>query len=61
MPSPRQVIPASLVEYLEGLSGKENVIDVQELYCKVKYEKSDTEMSLIADTSVVGDAMLAAM
>ncbi len=55
------MIPASLVEYLEGLSGKENVIDVQELYCKVKYEKSDTEMSLIADTSVVGDAMLAAM
>jgi len=59
--SPRQVIPASLVEHLEGLAGKENVVDAQELYYKIKYEKSEAEMRLIADASVIGDAMLAAM
>ncbi|MHB9025633.1 MAG: M24 family metallopeptidase [Armatimonadota bacterium] len=59
--TPRQVIPAGLVEYLEGLYGKEGVIDAQELYYKVKYEKSDIEMRLIRDAGVIGDAMLAAM
>jgi len=59
--TPRQVIPAGIVEYLEGLFGKEGVVDAQELYYKVKYEKSDIEMRLIADACVVADAMLRAM
>jgi len=59
--TPRQVIPAGLVEYLEGLFGKEGVTDAQELYYRVKYEKSDIEMRLIADACVIADAMLRAM
>lgn len=59
--TPRQVIPAGIVEYLEGLFGKEGVVDAQELYYQVKYEKSDLEMRLIADACTVADAMLRAM
>jgi Xaa-Pro aminopeptidase len=59
--TPRQVIPAALVEYLESLFGREGVVDAQEIYYRVKYEKSDIEMRLIADACVIGDAMLRAM
>jgi Xaa-Pro aminopeptidase len=59
--TPRQVIPSGLVEYLEKIYGKEGVVDAQELYYRVKYEKSDIEMRLIADACVIGDAMLRAM
>ena len=59
--TPRQVIPAGLVEYLEEIYDREGVVDAQELYYRVKYEKSDIEMRLIADACVIGDAMLRAM
>lgn len=59
--TPRQVIPASLTEYLQKLVGSENVIDAQELYYRIKYEKSDVEMRLIRDACVVADAMLRGM
>ncbi|MGE5646608.1 MAG: M24 family metallopeptidase [Acidobacteriota bacterium] len=59
--TPRQVIPAALVEYLEKLYGREGVVDAQEIYYRVKYEKSEIEMRLIADACVVADAMLGAM
>ena len=47
--TPRQVIPAGLVEYLQNIYGKEGVVDAQALYYRVKYEKSAIEMRLIAD------------
>ena len=59
--TPRQVIPAGLVEYLENMYGKDGVVDAQELYYRVKYEKSAIEMRLISDACVIGDAMLRAM
>lgn len=59
--TPRQVVPAGLVGYLEGLYGREGAVDAQELYQRVKYEKSDIEMRLIADACTVADAMLRAM
>jgi len=59
--TPRQVIPASLVAYLEKLVGKNNIVDAQELYYRVKYLKSDVEMRLIRDACVVADAMLRGM
>jgi Xaa-Pro aminopeptidase len=59
--TPRQVIPAGLVEYLQGLFGPEGVIDAQDIYYRVKYEKSDIEMRLIADASTIADAMMRAM
>jgi Xaa-Pro aminopeptidase len=59
--TPRQVIPAVIVDYLETLFGSENVVDVQELYYRVKYEKSDVEMALIRDAAAIGDVMMRAM
>ncbi|NLF03362.1 MAG: M24 family metallopeptidase [Anaerolineales bacterium] len=59
--TPRQVIPAAIVSYLEGLVGVENVIDAQTLYYQIKNVKSDAEMALIRDASLIGDAMLRAM
>ena len=59
--TPRQVIPAGLVEYLQNLYGKGGVVDAQELYYRVKYEKSEIEMRLISDACVIADAMLGAM
>ena len=59
--TPRQVIPAGLVEHLQTIYGPDGVVDAQELYYRVKYEKSEIEMRLIADACVIGDAMLQAM
>ena len=59
--TPRQVIPDGLVRYLEDLVGRDNVVDAQDLYYRIKYEKSDAEMRLIADANVVADAMMRAM
>ena len=59
--TPRQVIPAGLVEHLQTIYGRDGVVDAQELYFRVKYEKSEIEMRLIADACVIADAMLSAM
>jgi hypothetical protein len=59
--TPRQVIPNEIVRYLEEIVGEDNVIDAQELYYRIKYEKSDIEMDLIRDASKIGDAMMRAM
>ncbi|MHA1264788.1 MAG: M24 family metallopeptidase [Candidatus Helarchaeota archaeon] len=59
--TPKQVIPATLVEYLYDLFGKENVIDKQRLYYQIKYEKSDFEMYLIRQACLIADAMLRGM
>lgn len=59
--TPRQVIPAAIVEYLNNLFGKENVVDKQEIYYKIKYEKSEYEMQLIRQACIIADAMLRGM
>ncbi|MBN1420498.1 MAG: M24 family metallopeptidase, partial [Planctomycetes bacterium] len=59
--TPRQVIPAALVVYLEGLVGRENVVDLQDLYYRIKYEKSEIEMALIRQSSRIAEAMMRAM
>jgi Xaa-Pro aminopeptidase len=59
--TPRQVVPAGIVAYLEGLFGRDGVVDAQEVYYRAKYEKSAIEMRLIADASVIADAMMRAM
>jgi Xaa-Pro aminopeptidase len=59
--TPREIVPVALVTYLEGLIGRENIIDCQDLYQRIKYEKSDNEVRLIRDASIVGDAMVRAM
>jgi hypothetical protein len=60
--TPRAVFPVSIYEFLAGyLGGAEKVVDAQELYYRVKYEKSEREMELIAQAGLVCDAMLEAM
>jgi len=59
--TPRQVVPAGIVTALEKIVGPENVIDAQDLYQRVRYEKSDIEMALIRDAAIIGDAMMRCM
>ncbi len=59
--TPRQVIPSGIVAALEKIVGVENVVDAQELYQRIRYEKSDIEMALIRDATVVSDVMLRCM
>ncbi|MBN2152923.1 MAG: M24 family metallopeptidase [Candidatus Lokiarchaeota archaeon] len=59
--TPRQIVPASVVSYLEGLFGRDGVVDEQEVYYKIKYIKSDMELALIRDASLIADAMMRAM
>src|SRR5260221_10098704 len=54
--TPRQVIPAGIVAALEKIAGRENIVDAQVLYQRLRYEKSDIEMRLIQDASVIADA-----
>jgi hypothetical protein len=59
--TPRQVVPSGIVAALEKIVGPANVIDAQELYQRIRYEKSDVEMALIRDAAVIGDAMMRCM
>jgi len=59
--TPRQVIPAGIVSALEKVVAPGNVIEAQELYQRIRYEKSDIEMALIRDAAGIGDAMMRAM
>jgi hypothetical protein len=59
--TPRQVIPDGVVAQLEKIVGQENVLDAQELYQRIRYEKSEIEMALTRDASLIGDAMLRCM
>ena len=59
--TPRQVVPAGVVDYLARLFGRRGVVDAQLLYQKIKNLKSDREMELIRDANVIADAMMRAM
>jgi len=59
--TPRQVVPGALVEYFGKIVGRENVIDFQEPYFRIKNQKSDEEMTLIRDASLVANAVMRGM
>jgi hypothetical protein len=59
--TPRQVIPDGVVAQLEMLVGKDNLVDFQEAYQRIRYEKSDIEMALTRDAALIGDAMMRCM
>ncbi len=59
--SPREVMPVMLVEFLQDRFGAGSVVDAQEIYYAVKYEKSEAELALTKDASLIADAMLRAM
>lgn len=59
--TPQQVIPASILDYLVSKFGAGNVLDAQEIYYKIKYEKSEIEMELIRQACLIADAMMRGM
>lgn len=60
--TPKSVLPVSIYEYLVNYMGDSSlIVDAQELYQKIKYEKSDTEMVLIEQASQIADVMLEGM
>ncbi len=60
--TPREVFPVSLYEFLAGYcGGYDRIIDAQELYYRIKYEKSDEEMKLTTEASMIADAMIKGM
>lgn len=59
--SPRQVVPAALVDNCALLLGAENIFEGQELYWKIKYEKSPAELALVRAASTIADAAMEAL
>jgi Xaa-Pro aminopeptidase len=60
--TPRAVLPVSIYEFLaEYLGSSDRIVDVQEIFYKVKYEKSDEEMRLTEDASKIADVMVEGM
>jgi Xaa-Pro aminopeptidase len=52
--TPRAVFPLGIYDFLvEYLGDPASVVDAQEIYYKIKYEKSPLEMELIADASLL--------
>jgi len=60
--TPRAVLPVGVFEFLRRYVGSEdNVVDAQEIYYKIKYEKSEAEMRLTKEASKIADVMLQGM
>ncbi len=59
--TPRAVMPVALYEWFCNFAGKDNVLDAQEIYYKIKYEKSDIEMQLTKQAALITDYMIEGM
>jgi Xaa-Pro aminopeptidase len=59
--SPREVVPVMLVDWLEEHFSPDSVVPASDLYGQIKYEKSDMEMALTRDATIINDAALRAM
>ena len=60
--TPREVFPVSIYEFLaDYLGGRDRIIDAQELYYRIKYEKSNAEMRLIEEAAHIADVMIEGM
>lgn len=57
----RSVMPLAIYEWFEEYVGKGNLLDAQEIYYKIKYEKSDIEMELTRQASKISDVMMEGM
>lgn len=57
----RSVMPVSIYEWFEDYVGKGNLVDAQEIYYKLKYEKSDKEMILTRQAAKISDFMIEGM
>jgi Xaa-Pro aminopeptidase len=60
--TPRAVFPLGIHDFLVAYMGDPAlIVDAQEIYYKIKYEKSPLEMELIGEASLICDEMLKAM
>lgn len=59
--TPRAVMPVAIYEWFEAYVGKGNLLDGQEHYFKIKYEKSDKEMALTRQAAKISDVMIEGM
>jgi hypothetical protein len=60
--TPRAVFPVGIYDFLlKYMQGKGQIIDAQELYFKIKYEKSAAEMDMIREAGLICDEMLKCM
>lgn len=60
--TPRAVFPLSIYDFLvDYLGNSEKIVDAQEIYFKIKYEKSEKEIELIKDASLICDEMIKGM
>ena len=60
--TPRAVFPLSMYDFLVNYLGDSSrILDAQEIYYRIKYEKSEKEMELIRDASLICDEMLKCM
>ena len=60
--TPTEVIPTKIFQnFRKTFGGEENVIDVREVLFKVKYEKSENEMRMISEASLICDVMIEGM
>lgn len=57
--TPRQVIPSAMVEYCQTHIAP--VVDAQELYQRIKYEKSPAEITMIEDAAAIADTVMRVM
>lgn len=55
-------MPVSIYEFLiEYLGDRKRIVDAQEIYYKIKYEKSEDEMDLIREASLISDTVMECM
>ena len=60
--TPRAVFPVGIYDFLvQYMQGKGQIIDAQELYYRIKYEKSVNEMAMIREAGLICDEMLKCM
>lgn len=60
--TPRAIFPVSLYEALSDYLGSpDKIVDAQEVYYRVKYEKSDIEMKLIEESCLIADTLIEGM
>lgn len=60
--TPRAVFPVGIYDFLlQYMQGPDQIIDAQELYYRIKYEKSVNEMEMIREASLICDEMLKCM
>jgi len=60
--TPRAVMPVSIYEFLcKYAESEDQIVDAQEIYYKIKYEKSENEMKFIEEASQIADVMVKGM